>query len=299
MRRQTTLAAAGLVLLSLATTPLLAQRSGLATVNGEPITSQDVEQRMRVSSQLFRQPLSREAALQQLIDDKVKSLEARRIGMRVTEQHQNEMMNRMAASLRQQPTQFEQNLTRAGIEPEAVRAKIAAEAIWNELLRVRSRGSNISNAELNAELERRMAKGDARVVDYVVRQVVFVVPPGVSPGARERDANAARGRFTDCEGGVEFLRTLRDVAVRERIGRTSADLPKQTQDVLARTPIGRLTQPYRSEQGIEMLAVCEKNERQDVTRLRNEIEQEIQQKRSQGSSQQYLNELRAKVDIRR
>jgi peptidyl-prolyl cis-trans isomerase SurA len=279
--------------------PAYAQGSGVATVNGEPITSRDIEQRMRVSTSLFRQPLGREAALQQLIDDKVKGAEARRIGMRVTPEHMQDMMNRLAASVRQRPTEFEQNLNKAGIEPDAVRAKISSETVWTELLRVRSRTGNVSNAELNAELEKRMATGGAKVTDYVVRQVIFVVPPGVNPGQREREANAARGRFADCEAGVDYLRSLKDVAVRERLGRTSSDLNKQTLDLLTKTPVGRLTPAYRSEQGVEMMAVCEKNDRQDISRLRTEIEQEILQKRTQGTAGSYLTELRAKAEIRR
>jgi peptidyl-prolyl cis-trans isomerase SurA len=278
--------------------PVLAQAS-IASVNGEPITSRDVEQRMRVSSMIFRQPLGRPAALQELIDDRVKINEGRRIGMRATPAHMEEMISRMAASNKQTSAQFEQNLVRAGIDLEAVKAKINAQAVWGELLRVRGRSGNISNAELNAELERRVAKGDAKITDYVVRQVVFVVPPGTNPGQRERDANAVRGRFTDCESGIELMRTLRDVAVKERIGRTSTELSKQLSDLLAKTPTGRLTPPYRSEQGVEMLAVCEKSERQDQTVLRNLIEQEMQQKRTQGTEGSYLAELKAKTDIRR
>jgi peptidyl-prolyl cis-trans isomerase SurA len=293
------LKAAVVLAATLAAVPALAQSASLATVNGDPITARDVDQRMRVAAQIFRQPLSRPAALQQLIDDKVKNLEARRIGMRVTDSHMNEMMTRMAGSVRQTTIEFEQNLVRAGIEPEAVRAKITADTIWGELLRQRSRTGSVSNAELDAELQRRVARGEAKVIDYVVRQVVFVVPPGSSAGQRERDAAAARGRFTDCESGVEYMRTLRDVAVRERIGRTSVELSKQLQDVLEKTPLGRLTPPARSEQGVEMLAVCEKNERQDVSRLRAQIESEILQKRSEGTGAAYLNELRAKAEIRR
>jgi peptidyl-prolyl cis-trans isomerase SurA len=293
------LLAAGLALAVPFSFPAAAQSSGVATVNGEPITNRDIDQRVRVLAQVFRQPVSRQAALEQLINDKAKAAEGRRLGMRVTQAHQDDMMNRLAASLNQRPTDFEQNLNRAGIEPDAVRAKIAADAVWNELLRVRSRSGNVSNAELNAELEKRVAAGAARVTDYVVRQVIFVVPPGSGPGQRERDANAARARFTDCDTGVDYLRTLRDVAVRERIGRTSSDLSKQTNDLLQKTPLGRLTAPFRSPQGVEMLAVCEKTDRQDVSRLRAEIEQEILQKRNQGTEGGYLNELRAKVEIRR
>jgi peptidyl-prolyl cis-trans isomerase SurA len=279
-------------------TPGLAQ-SSIAVVNGEPITNRDVEQRMRVSSQLFRQPLSRAAALQELIDERIKLAEGRRLGMRMTPAGLEDSMSRLASSVRQTPAQFEQSLAKAGIDSEAVKAKISGQAIWTELLRQRARSQNISNADLNAELEHRTAKGEAKVTDFVIRQIVFVVPAGTNPGQRERDASAARGRFTDCETGVDYMRTLRDVAVKERIGRSSVDLPKQTLDLLNKTPVGRLTSPFRSEQGIEMIAVCERTERQDNMVLRGQIEQEMMQKRTEGSASSYMNELRAKAEIRR
>jgi peptidyl-prolyl cis-trans isomerase SurA len=274
-------------------------QSSVVTVNGDPITESDIQQRMRISSVIYRKPLSRQAATNELIDEKVKMQEARRIGLRPTQSFLDDALGRMATSNRQQPAQFEQNLQRAGIQPDALKAKIGADAVWSELLRTRARNSNVSNSELNAEVERRIAKGEATVTDYVVRQVVFVVPTGVNPGARERDANAARGRFADCESGVEFMRNQRDVAIKERIGRTSTDLSKQMNDMLQKTPIGRLTPPYRSEQGIEMLAVCEKNTRQDTLSLRTRVEQELMSRRSEASSGPYLNELRSKAQIQR
>jgi peptidyl-prolyl cis-trans isomerase SurA len=297
---KSTLRAAAAALILSATgliAPAFAQ--SVATVNGEPITSRDVDQRMKVSALLFRQPLSRAAAIQELIDDRVKINEGRRLGMRVTPQGLDEALGRLAANARQSQVQFEQNLIRAGIEPDQVKAKLNAQIIWSELLRQRSRGGNISNAELNAELERRAARGDAQVIDFVIRQVIFVVPPGVGAGQREREASAARARFTDCETGVDYVRTLRDVAVKERVARTSTELPKPTAELLSKTPVGRLTPPFRSEQGVEMLAVCERRERQDNIQLRNQIEQELQSKRTEGSATQYLNELRQKVEIRR
>jgi len=279
--------------------PSAMAQTSVAAVNGEPITNRDVEQRMKVSALLFRAPLSRAAAIQELIDDRVKINEGRRLGMRVTPQGLDESLSRMAASARQTPVQFEQNLIRAGVEPEQVKAKLNAQIIWAELLRQRSRSGNVSNAELNAEMERRAAKGEALVTDYVVRQVVFVVPPGIGAGQREREASAARGRFADCETGVEYLRTLRDVAVKERVGRSSADLPKPMTELLNKTPVGKLTPPFRSEQGVEMIAVCERSQRQDNIQLRNQIEQEIVAKRTEGTAEQYLKDLRAKVEIRR
>jgi peptidyl-prolyl cis-trans isomerase SurA len=258
-----------------------------------------VEQRVKVSSAVYRRPLSQSQALQELIDDKIKLGEGRRIGMRMTPAGIEEIMTRIASGNRQNLAQFEQNLSRAGIDPEAVKAKISADTIWTELQRQKARSGSISNAELNAELERRVAKGEATVTDYVLRQIIFVVPRDSNPGQREREANAARGRFSDCEAGVETMRALRDVAVKERIGRVSTDLSDNLNTLLKKTPVGGLTPAFRTEQGIEMLAICEKKERQDQIALRGRIEQEILQKRTEGTSGQFLNELRSKATITR
>jgi peptidyl-prolyl cis-trans isomerase SurA len=290
--------AALMMAISVPVAPAFAQ-SAVATVNGEPITERDIQQRTRINSMIFRSNAARPAILQELIDDKVKMAEARRIGMRPTQAFLDDSISRLATSNRQTANQFEQNLVKAGIDPEALKAKLGTEAIWGELLRQRARSNSVSNAELDAEMERRVAKGEAKLTDFVIRQVVFVVPPGTNPGARESAANAARGRFNDCETGVEYLRTLPDVAVRERVGRTSTDLPEQTVALLNRTGVGKMTPPFRSAQGIEMIAVCEKTEREDRLQLRNRIEQELIGKRTQGSAAQYLNDLRAKVEIRR
>ena len=274
-------------------------QSAIATINGDPITERDVQQRMRINQLIFRQSTSRAAATQELIDEKVRVTEGRRMGMRPTPAFLDDQIGRLSSANRQSPLQFEQNLVKVGIDPEALKTKLGNEAIWGEMVRQRARTNSISNAELDAELERRAAKGDAKVIDYVVRQVVFVVPPGVNPSAREGAANAARGRFTDCDAGVDYLRTLPDVAVRERVGRTSSEVGKPINDLLVKTQTGRLTAPYRSSQGIEMLALCEKSEREDRIALRGTIEQELIAKRVQGGSAQYMNELRSKVEIRR
>ena len=52
---------------------------------------------------------------------------------------------------------------------------------------------------------------------------------------------------------------LPDVAVRETITRQSADLGQQQRDVLNNTPVGRLTPPEVTPQGVEVFAVCQQD----------------------------------------
>jgi peptidyl-prolyl cis-trans isomerase SurA len=193
--------------------------------------------------------------------------------------------------------EFESALVRANISPNSLLDVMRAQAIWQELLRLRARNSNVSNAEINAEVDQRMRRGEGAVTDYVLRQVIFVVNAGNPAGARERDAAAARGRVQDCDASVDYLRTLREVAVRERIARTSTEISKQLNDMLQKTAQGRMTPTFRTDQGVEALIVCEKRERQDIGALRATVERELSSRRVEGSANSYLSELKQRVEI--
>lgn len=273
----------------------------VARVNGSNITSYDVAQRIKLQQLVEHKRISPKQALDLLIDDKLKQQEARRIGFRITEDDVDKELTRIATSNRQTKDQLEQGLRQAGVDPSALRDRIAADLAWNSLLPYKTRSIGASNADINAEIQKRLAKGEGKVIDYTVNQVIFVVP-GANPGIanqRMRDAAAARGRFNGCEAGLSMLRQMRDVAVKPTVFRTSLDLPKQMNDLLAKTAIGHLTEPYRSDQGIEMIAVCDRKERNDEAAIRTQVENELNQKRRTATGESILKELREKAYIKR
>lgn len=270
----------------------------VALVNNQAITSFDIEQRIRISAIIERRRLDRKTALNELIDDKVKLFEARRVGYRVTEEGVEAEFTKFAKNNRMTTLEFEDNLKRAGLQPNALRDKIRADLAWVVLLRDQARrGSQISNAELESALEQKR-KEAGTITEYHLQPVVFIVPPGSSPGARMAAANAARGRFTSCETGFDELRKLPDVAIRSNTIRNSAELGKSMVAILDKTPVGRLTQPSATAQGIEMVAVCEKKQISNNNAARSEVAVDLSEKKISENSKAYIQELRKKADIK-
>lgn len=300
-RRAPHLALALLALLGAA--PLMtggaAAQAVLATVNTKPITSFDVDQRIRLVAATERRRLDRRTALRELVDDQVKLIEARRIGYRVTDDGVENEFSRLAKSNKQTSREFEDSLTRAGLSPNALRDKIRADLAWQTLVRDRAKsGSQISNSELETAIEQRRRETPEKVTEYRLYPVVFIVPRGVSPGSRLAAANAARGRFTSCEGGFDSLRAMPDVALRPSIVRSSADLPKPLAQLLDKTPEGRLTPPQPSPEGIEMVAVCEKRQVTNNANLRSNVATVLADKKLNDSTKAYLDQLREKAIIK-
>jgi peptidyl-prolyl cis-trans isomerase SurA len=132
--------------------------------------------------------------------------------------------------------------------------------------------------------------------DYTLRPILFLVPAG-SPDTfvdgRKREAEALRGRFQGCEDGLNFARALKDVAVREQVIRSSADIPPELRKVLDGIEVGRLTPPETTKFGIEMFAICAKKESSaDNSPGKRRARESVMAQRYEQRSKQYLQELR-------
>ena len=150
--------------------------------------------------------------------------------------------------------QFSQILERAGISPNTIKARIRAELTWNQLVRGKFSSSlEVGEAEITKAM-RAATRAEADVVGYIytLYPVMVLVPPGSSAAvveAKRREAENLRSRFVSCNEGLAISRAMRDVAVREPVTRSSADLAPQLRDVLDSIPIGHLTTPEATHAG--------------------------------------------------
>ena len=70
-----------------------------------------------------------------MIDDRIKIDKAKSYGLIVGDDEVNQAFNGMAARQHIPPQQFSQFLTRSGISPDTVKARIRAELTWSQLIR--------------------------------------------------------------------------------------------------------------------------------------------------------------------
>ena len=62
-----------------------------------------------------------------------------------------------------------------------------------------------------------------------------------------------------CAEANAFFKSMPNAAIREIVVKTSADIPPVLREVLDKTPIGHLTPPEVTKQGVEMVALCARN----------------------------------------
>jgi peptidyl-prolyl cis-trans isomerase SurA len=295
--RRILIAAATMAMLAMAASPARAQI--VLYVTGQPITAYDIEQRGKLIA-LGGKPKSRQEVINELIDDKIKILAAKRFNFEMSQAEIDQAYAGIARNAGTTPDQFSKMLESRGVNPNTLKARLKADLTWSQMVRGRF-GQSLNPSEkdiFEAELKSNDQKEAG--IEYTLHPITFVVPRG-SPAsvveARKREADALRQRFQSCSTGLPFARALREVVVRAPIRRNSADLGPALREILAKVEVGKVTPPEVTEGGIEVFAICEKKETNSDSPTKRKVREEIFQKRFQTQADRYLKELRGQAMI--
>lgn len=275
----------------------------VAVVNGQPITAFDIAQRSRLIQLSTRKTPSRQEALDELIDDKLKLTIAQRYTINIPEREVESSFSTIARRSGLSAKQFEQVLSQSGITPSSFKSKLRSDIAWSYIVRGKFQSTfQVGDKDVSLALQGQGAEAAADVShEYRLYPILFVVPRGSAAAAYEakrKDAEAFRARFQSCDEGLAAARAMRDVAVRSRILRNSAELGEQQRKVLDATPVGKLTPPETTAQGVEMFAMCGKElSKGDDTPAKRAMRDKIIGERLETASKRYLKELRRNAMI--
>jgi peptidyl-prolyl cis-trans isomerase SurA len=292
-------AAMMVVAIAMLATPVHAQQV-VVIVNGEPITALDIEQRSKLAQLSTHKVPPRQEVIDELIAEKLKVREAKKFGLELSNAEVDSAFATMASRMRLTADQLTAQLAKSGLNVSTLKARIRADMVWPQIVRGRYQQSlQIGEKDILTAME---SKPDDTVgYDYTLRPILFLVPTG-SPTAfidgRKREAEALRGRFQGCEEGIAFARALKDVAVRDQVVRSSADIPEELRKVLDGVEVGKLTAPEVTKVGIEMFAMCAKKESAaDNTPGKRKARETIANQRYEERSKLYLQEIRRSAMI--
>lgn len=275
----------------------------LVMVQGEPITTFDVSQRIKLAQLTERRSINQKQALDELVDERLKIFTAERYGITIETAELNKMYANMGSRTGRTPEQLTQGLAQAGIEARLLKNKMRADYVWNNYVRGRfSSTTTVRDGDIFAALG---AKGEdatkaQRTTEYTIRQIVLVVSRTAPPSLRSQrmaEANSLRKNFTDCETGVATARAMRETVVRQPVIRTSADMSAPLRKLLDETAIGQTTPPEVTQAGIEMVAICNRREVVGESAQKREVRNELQTKQFESQSRRLLDEARKSAMI--
>jgi len=266
-------------------------------VTGEPITDYDIEQRSKLDFiSTHKQPV-RQDVINELIDEKVKIREAKKFGVDPSSSDIEQSYAAMSARMRITPDQLTKSLESQGIRSDTLKSRIKADMVWGSLVRGRYKES-LQIGEKDVD-EKAKSEGDdaqqSEAFEYKMQPIVLIVPRGSAAAAietRQKEAEALRARVQTCDDANALFKSMQNAAIRETVIKTSADIPPVLRELLDKTPIGHLTPPEVTKQGVEMVALCARNPTKIDTPKKKEIRDKMFVQKYEAKSKSYLQDIR-------
>ena len=256
-----------------------AAQSIACMVNGEPITSLDIEQRTKLNFLTTRKQMPRQEVLDELINEKVKLKEAKRFGVDPSASDVDQAYADMSQRMRLTPEQLTKSLESQGVRPETLKARLKAEMVWGSLVRGRFKESlQVGEKDVDDAAQEGGEATQTDAFEYKLRPIVLIVPRGSAPAAmdlRRKEAESLRERVQSCDQANSYFKSMQNAAIRDTITKTSADIPGPLRELLDKTPIGHLTPPEITKQGVEMVALCERKPTKIDTPKKREIREKM------------------------
>ena len=267
-----------------------AHAATVVTVNGEPISDVQVDQRLRLF-QLEGNQTGRAGAQKQLIDEAIQLQEARRLGISVSNSQVDDALLQIARNMNVSRDRLLQILQQGGINTDTLQDRLRAAIAWNAV----AEQAVMPQVQINElELDQRAAQqlSDFQNFDYILKEVVFV-----GGGGRSGQANQYRSSFAGCDTAVDLSLAYADVAVVDIGRRHATQLPEAVARELAGLNIGGISKPRVVETGVSMLAVCEKVQAQDLTFVKGGLREEVGGSAFAEQAAAYLERLRSQAKI--
>jgi peptidyl-prolyl cis-trans isomerase SurA len=270
-------------------------------VNGAPITTYDIEQRAKFNMLATHKPQTRAQVIEELIDEKLKIQVGQRYKLEITDADVDTAYASMAQRMHFSAQQLTQALTQGGVDAQTLKSRIRADIGWQQIVRGKFSSSlQVGEKDVFNKLASTGSEKPETGYEYTLRPVLFIVAAGAAEGtieARKREAEALRNRFVNCNDGLPFARALRDVAVRDQIVKSSADLAPALRKILDDLEIGKLTGPEVTPQGVQMFALCARKENKLDAAGSREVRDEMFAAKFQVQSKRFLEDLRKSAMI--
>ncbi len=242
-------------------------------------------------------PGMKKQALEELIDEKLKLQEAKRLNVTVDEAEIERVVASIAERNKMSMEQFAQQL---GGSLDPMKNRIRSTMSWNDVIRRRF-GPQISVATKDVDkFVASAAAGGEDGVELDVQRILITMPAKLDQAGVAQRVGAAEGlraKFTDCKSAKGIVSGVAGARFEEIGKRKPSMFPEPTRSLLLNARDGEMLPPSIGEAGIELWTVCGRTVIKAEEQKRTEAEGELKQKEFELLAKRHLKDLRQDAHI--
>ncbi len=244
----------------------------------------------------------RAQAREELIDEKLKLQEGKRLSIVVTDEESDKTFKEMAARNKITEEQFAAQLKSQGIDPMTIKARTKAALVWRDVLR-RKYGAqiNINDRDIDRFVEQSTEDvTSAPKVEMQLHRITLAVPGRIDQAALARrlaEAEGLRKQFRGCRSTQDLVKGLPDTRFESLANQAASSLGEPTRSLLLNAKDGEMVPPALASTGVELYAVCGRKTVKVDEEKRLKAQQELTQREFEVVSRRHLRDLRAEALI--
>ncbi len=243
-------------------------------------------------------PTARKQALDELIDERLKLQEAKKLSVVAADDEVERILAGMAERNKMNTAQFAEHLSKMGANIAVMRERVRASLSWTDVIR-RKFGHQISVASRDVDKMVASVQGQDDI-ELRIHRVLLNLPPTPDQkrlAQRLSDAENLRGRFTGCKGMEQMARGVPGARFDNLGDRRPSSLPEPTRSLLLAAHDDELLPATIGENGVELWAVCGRKVVKAADAQRETAQNELRQKEFEIMSKKYLKDLRTDAHI--
>ena len=248
----------------------------VATVNDIPITSFDIDQRLRLLEILGRKQEGNDArkkALHMMIDEVIKIAEGTKYKVNATDKEIDAQMGRVAKGLNTDTAGLRAKLQSQGIAIASLKQYVAAQISFARILggkyqvKVKVEPAEVDKkfAEIKQDLEQKVSTimNDPRMKAVQVYTILEIDLPVEGEDSMLLQARAVEAvqlikNFKGCSTAREAASGIFNVKIGKPIDAVAAKIPKPMKQALDKVGPGKAMGPARGPKGIQVIGFCGK-----------------------------------------
>jgi peptidyl-prolyl cis-trans isomerase SurA len=245
---------------------------------------------------------SKGKAKEELIEEKIKLQEAKRLSVTTDEADVTRIISGIAERNKMTIEQFGQHMKSMGVDINTMKARFRAEMSWREVVRRRF-GHLVAISD--REVDQFVANAPVAVqsdVELQVQRVTLPLPGAVDQSIiaqRIAEADALARQYKGCASLPELAQSVGGKF--EDLGpRKPSTLAEPTRSLLLNASEGDLLPASVGQTGVELWALCGRKSNTGATSARESAQNELRQREFEVLAQKHLKDLRqdAAIEIR-
>ena len=245
-------------------------------------------------------PKIRSSAKDELIDERIKLQEAKRVGVEVADAEVKRFLTDLAGRNKLSYEQFSQHMKGMGVDIGTVGDRFRAQRAWRDVV-MRRFGAQVTvtHRDVDRALTGAASETGEDSVELQISKIALSLPSldQVAITKRYTEATTLRRKYAGCRSMAELAKGVAGARFEDTKFVKPSAIPEPTRSMLLSAKDGDMLPPTTTGDGVELYAVCGRRGVAVNDAQRSKAQEELQFKQLEMLAQRHMRNLRQDAHI--